>query len=456
MIQGSFTDIIFGTASDIHPPLFYFILKIWNILFGESVFSMRLLTSICTSSAIFFIYPLSRKLLDERRSLLVLVLYSLSPLNIFFSQEVRMAALNVLLCTASVYYLVRMIETASNKYYKNIYIYLYIFTTVFALYTHYFSFLIIIAQIIFILYYYHLEIKSLVHYLVIYIIIGLCYLAWIPTMLVQVSKGQPWRYPQNIMQVLNDALIYTRDVSLGFYHRYINQYLLMIYTGIVLLILVFALIGYFSTVRTKSVEESQHKSAGFRWLIFLTVFIPLLLAMIISFRQWIEFFKYLSILIPFIIVFAFIGFQSYPKFIKITAFILFTAISIYGDFIYYHYDFKNDDYRGIINIINTNYNDNDKVYVYPYYFAWSIDYYCKEDNLRFKGSNNYGWEYESLIDTLRTSKPLSFWFVLDYHVQDSSTYNDKLNRILSNYKVTYEKTFNIIPDKVILYKFIKE
>ncbi len=45
----SFYDIIVRTANDIHPPLYYFTLKIWNLVFGDSVVSMRLLSALFTS-----------------------------------------------------------------------------------------------------------------------------------------------------------------------------------------------------------------------------------------------------------------------------------------------------------------------------------------------------------------------------------------------------------------------
>jgi uncharacterized membrane protein len=454
MVQGSFRDIVMGTAGDIHPPLFYFILKVWNSIFGDSVLSMRLLPSILTSATIFFIYPISAKVLNRTNSFLVLLLYCLSPLNLFFSQEVRMACLNVLLNTASVYFFIKIIEKGiDQKYYKNIHSYLYIVASVFALYTHYFSFFILFAQLIFILYAYRSSIKALINYAGIYFFIAICYLPWLPTMFNQVSRGQPWRYRQNISQVLYKTLIYTRDITLGFYHRYINSILLKIFTSIILLLIILSLFSYFNGFRKKSVATEHKETLNFRILIFLLVFVPLFIAILVSFKQSIEFFRYLSILIPFIIILCFIGFQEFPKPLKLVILIIFILINLYGDYLYYHYDFKNDDYREIINTINSNYQANDKVYVYPYYFAWSIDYYCKQDGLNFSGSNSYGWEYESLIDTLEKNPPKSFWFVLDYHSPDSSTYNDKVERIRSEYNLTYENSYKVIPDKVVLYKF---
>jgi mannosyltransferase len=456
IIQGSFKDILFSTASDIHPPLFYIILKIWVYAFGDSVFSMRLLTALFTSSAVFFIYPVSRRILSVSNSFLVLILYSLSPLNLFFSQEVRMSSLNVLLNTASVYYLIRLIESnlKIKRFFTNGYTYLFILFSALAIYTHYFSFLMLFAEALYLLFIFRKNLKYLIHYLIVYASIAIIYIVWIPIMLVQVSKGQPWRNVQNISQVLNKVLLYTRDISIGFYHRYMDVHLLNVLTMIVLILVVLLIVGFIlDSMNKRRAGGSVEKAPNFKLLILLLVLVPIIMSMIIASKQSIEFFRYLSILVPFIIILGFIGFHPLPIQIKSAGLGLFLIINIYGDYLYYRSDFKNDDYREIISTINSNYRNAERVYVYPHYFGWGIIYYCKENRLRFDGADNYGWEYSSLLDTLNSARPESFWFVMDYHSADSSTYSEKLKNIEYSYKENYVRTFNIIPNKVILYRF---
>src|SRR5437867_3856820 len=71
---GSFYEIIVRTTNDIHPPLYYFILKIWIFLFGDSIFTMRLLSAACTSLAVFFIYGISKRFLAGSMKFIPLVL----------------------------------------------------------------------------------------------------------------------------------------------------------------------------------------------------------------------------------------------------------------------------------------------------------------------------------------------------------------------------------------------
>ncbi|HRJ85980.1 MAG TPA: glycosyltransferase family 39 protein, partial [Ignavibacteria bacterium] len=127
----SFYEIIVRTSNDIHPPLYYFTLKIWNFVFGDSVAAMRLLSAFFTSSAIFFIYPLSRRIMPTAQAFLVLIMYSLSPLNLYYSQEVRMAAMNLFLNAGSVYFLMKLTDVSHNHHriFRDKYSLLYLFFT---------------------------------------------------------------------------------------------------------------------------------------------------------------------------------------------------------------------------------------------------------------------------------------------------------------------------------------
>ena len=105
--MNSFYEIIVRTSNDIHPPIYYFTLKIWNFIFGDSVAVMRLLSALFASAAIFFIFPVSRRFMDPIQAFLVIIMYSVSPLNLYYSQEVRMSAMNLFLNIGSVYFLLK-------------------------------------------------------------------------------------------------------------------------------------------------------------------------------------------------------------------------------------------------------------------------------------------------------------------------------------------------------------
>jgi hypothetical protein len=90
-------ELIAHTARDIHPPLYYVLLHFWSVVAGQSEFSAAffsvwwgvLLVASCTSFA--------RWVGGDRVALLVAALVTLSPFNIWYSQETRMYTLGATL-----------------------------------------------------------------------------------------------------------------------------------------------------------------------------------------------------------------------------------------------------------------------------------------------------------------------------------------------------------------------
>ena len=220
----NFYTIIVRTANDIHPPLFYFILKIWTTAFGDSVAAMRLLSAIFTSSAVFFIYSLSKRYLDIPVAVLVVLLYIVSPLNLYYSQEVRMAGINLFWNLGSVYFLLKLTEKTHDyhRIFKDKFTLTYILFTAAAIYTHYFSFFIVGAELLYILYIYHKSPKQYISYLLLIAAVAVLYLPWVPELITHFSRGQSWRSPQTLYDVLHEYVNYSRDLNLGLYYYYTN------------------------------------------------------------------------------------------------------------------------------------------------------------------------------------------------------------------------------------------
>jgi len=85
------------TAQDIHPPLYYALLHGWIGLLGAGPVSLRLLSVLFGVLAIPAIYLAGRRMLSRRAALLAAFLLALSPLHVYYSQEVRMYGLVALL-----------------------------------------------------------------------------------------------------------------------------------------------------------------------------------------------------------------------------------------------------------------------------------------------------------------------------------------------------------------------
>ncbi|HEY3250170.1 MAG TPA: glycosyltransferase family 39 protein, partial [Ignavibacteria bacterium] len=291
---GSFYEILVRTSNDIHPPLYYFVLKVWNYVVGDSVLSMRLLSAIFSTATLFFVYPLSKKILDRYYSYLFLVLFAVNPLNIFYSQEVRMSAMNLFLNAGAVYFLLKIIEREQlwKLYFKQSDIYFYILFCTLALYTHYFSFFIFVVEIIFALFVRRSGAGRTKVYLMAISGVLLLYLAWIPTFLEQITRGQSWRSMQDLTSAGYQLINFIKDINLGLYYHYTNL-------QIVSYISIFLIVIYLAA----SVMSFPVKLQSTDFLIFLLVIIPVLQGLIISVRQKVEFYRYLSIIIPFVLIF---------------------------------------------------------------------------------------------------------------------------------------------------------
>jgi len=81
------------TALDIHPPLYYVLLHGWTGLLGPSPLALRLMSVAIGTLTLPLTYVAGRWLAGRRAGLLTAFLLAVSPMHVFYSQEVRMYGL---------------------------------------------------------------------------------------------------------------------------------------------------------------------------------------------------------------------------------------------------------------------------------------------------------------------------------------------------------------------------
>lgn len=444
--QKNFSEIISGTAGDIHPPLYYMTLHLWTWIFGESVFAMRMLSVIFSLLTSFVLFNLLKIFIDNKSYILLgMILFALSPLNIYYSHEVRMLNMNLFLCAASVYYFLQIRNSYSLK--ENIY---YVLFTAAAVYTHYFAFFILGIQILIFIYdYFRSRDKSTLKSGASIIIIFLLYIPWISIMLQQIMRGQPWRTPQTSTELFKNTLAYFNDTFFSYYIYYQDSIPLRLIEFIsifILLISVFAPI-YF---RFKLKDEKL-------FIISLFFTLPFLSAVIISLNNSLLLSRYLSILVPYLIISLTalaLNLQSYKKYSLTFLLIL---ISVCGLIFNYNFDFKNNDFRPVISYLEKNASSDQLIIVEPHFMGWHLEHHVETSNSNFSKPVTLGWDYNMIIDSIHTKANLNeFWFLLDYSSLDTSGYSEleaKLSKLGYNKKIF--ETFNIIPARIELFKFEK-
>ncbi|MCL4466650.1 MAG: glycosyltransferase family 39 protein [Chloroflexi bacterium] len=86
-------DLFATLANDVHPPLYFLLVRLWQQPFGDSEFALRWLSVLCGTLTVALVWRVAALLVDGKAALLAAVLASTSPLLVYASQEARMYAL---------------------------------------------------------------------------------------------------------------------------------------------------------------------------------------------------------------------------------------------------------------------------------------------------------------------------------------------------------------------------
>ena len=127
MIELPFGEIWERAARDAHPPLYFWTLKCWTMLFGASVVAARLLSVGCGCLSVVATYLLliefnrTEDSLNKGESscswspILATVFVALSPTQVSWSMQVRMYSLGTLLAITSSWLLLRALRRPANQ-----------------------------------------------------------------------------------------------------------------------------------------------------------------------------------------------------------------------------------------------------------------------------------------------------------------------------------------------------
>src|SRR5680860_317003 len=141
MIHFNFAEIAHFTASDVHPPLFYWLLKLWSMLFGNSELALRSMSTFFGGIAIIFGYLLTNRLFGKKTARVSLIFLVLSPMLVRYSQEARMYTLVAVIALAATYVLTFAIETKRRLPWV-----LYGILVALGMWTHYFAAIVWVAH----------------------------------------------------------------------------------------------------------------------------------------------------------------------------------------------------------------------------------------------------------------------------------------------------------------------
>ncbi len=93
----SFANILRYSAGDVHPPVFYFLLRLWVLVLGDAQAQLRMFSLVLNFFSSVALYFFARRILGVRFGAFAAALFALSPAVFVYSLEVRMYMLMTLL-----------------------------------------------------------------------------------------------------------------------------------------------------------------------------------------------------------------------------------------------------------------------------------------------------------------------------------------------------------------------
>lgn len=166
-------------ASDFQPPLFYIFSHFWmqlGALFGtRAEWFLRLPSVFFSIASILLIFKFVEKIFSRKTAIITSLFLSVSPFNIYYAQEFRMYSLLTLVLVCSWVFL----------WYKKWA--LYALSILIGVFTHYFAFIAILSQCVFVIAARRKDLKSFIKALS----AGLSpFIVWIPVFIQQVKTSQ--------------------------------------------------------------------------------------------------------------------------------------------------------------------------------------------------------------------------------------------------------------------------
>lgn len=196
LVQFNWSEMITRAAADVHPPLYYLLLKSWSLVFASSLLSLRSFSVLFAATTILAGYLFASSVFRSRLTGLTAAAFiALSGFQIQYGWEARMYTLGTTLALSSSWLLILGIRK------PRLYIWLlYSVTAVAFAYTHYFAFFSLAAHAIFVITYLIysargrpgevLQNKILWYALISAIVALVIYLPWLPTFLSQNRQVQ--------------------------------------------------------------------------------------------------------------------------------------------------------------------------------------------------------------------------------------------------------------------------
>lgn len=274
-IQYSFSDIWSITTEGIQPPFYFFMLKIFTLIFGESLLALRVFSNLGIL-AIFLtgLFPIS-KIFGSGVSLLFISIVALLPISQYLGGQVQMYSWCMFfnLANAVAAYKVYRNTTKFNNF-------ILLLTVLCASYTHYYSFIGSIIIFVVLLVYQINKKKPLINTVIVILLFLIAYSFWIPQFSNQINTivGSEWITTLNLKNLVLLIYYFFSPKDPAYPYTILN-----LFTWAMVLLVMFFLIGTCIVLVFKQYEKLDKKKIEASFLFMAVFFIPIIAAIVVSY-----------------------------------------------------------------------------------------------------------------------------------------------------------------------------
>lgn len=416
IVNHSFKEIWQIGSSDVHPILYYFLLKMISLIFGKNIIAYRLFSCLGIITLGILGYTHIKKDFGNKVGIIFSFLVFFLPVTAIYSSEIRMYSWTITFVTLMFIYMYRIIKNSNIKNYI-----LFMIFSLASAYMHYYGLIIAFFINLFLFIYLIIKKANLKYFIISAIIQIMLYLPWLTIFLSQtkqVSKGF-WitlKFPQILLEVLTFQFLGNNDFNLS----------------IIIAIVVYSFIIY-------SLFKRKEKLPLLSFILYLLVIVT---SLIISLKMPILIPRYLFVTTG-LLIFT-IAYLLSKSSIYVVTFIclLILVFSTYSNIIFIKNNYDNSN-RKQIEYIKENIKDND-IIIYTNAIYGSIFNQELNNKQYFYDIENWNVDkpYEAFKPNMTIIKDLS---ILDNYngniwVIDSDD-NKLYNIVADEYELVDEKSF---------------
>jgi mannosyltransferase len=427
--ETSLVSIIHTTTSvDTHPPLYYFLLHFWMLLFGQSEVAVQSLSALFGIISVLLMYMVARELFEPKTGLIAAFLLAISGFAIFYSQEVRMYSLLLSLTLLSFLFFVRILR--ANKPGRT-HLICYSLADILLIYTHIYGLFTVGSQVLYFFLFRRRYAKAGTVFWGAQVATLVSFSPWIFVLLTSTLRG-----------VAISGLAWLPTPSLGDIMNTLSSYVGagLLWPLLVLTFLFLCLSGVVYIPRTrprrglaKPLQSTKQTSPGIliaepkTALLLVWFFFPLVMSLFLSFTVRPIFWgKYLIGITPALYLLAARGIDNINSFVNtyvirvnvtyvLVTYILLALIVLFslpGLYDYYAYP-QREQWREVANLVQSTSQPGDVVVLCPGGYRSAFDYYYEGDLERLGISEKVtqNEELTTFVDSAASGKE-RLWLVL--------------------------------------------